>query len=545
MNANLLPAGTAAVSDAVSPARHGNPTPRQLARLFAAASLIGLASCGGGGGGGSPPPPPPSSYMPGVFPPSASFAARCAVPRTGTDPFTGQPYPDVMGSTLLENNWLRSWTNELYLWYNEVPDLDPGATPTTAAYFDLLKTSAITASGHPKDKFHFTYPTSVWEQLSQSGVTASYGATWDLVAAAPPRMVVVAYTEPNSAATAANLARGAEVLTVDGVDVVNGADVNTLNAGLFPNNAGETHTFSILDLGASTPRTIMMVSANVTEAPVTNVSVIQGTSIGYMLFKDHIATAEGALINAVNQLKSQNVTDLVLDIRYNGGGYLDIASELAFMIAGPTTTAGKTFELTQFNNKHPSIDPVTLQPITPVPFHSTTQGFSVAPGSALPTLNLSRVFVLTGPGTCSASESVMNSLRGVGVNVIQIGSTTCGKPYGFYPADNCGTTYFSIQFQGVNQVGFGDYPDGFSPANTVTPEGVSVPGCSVADDLSHALGDPSESRLAAALGYASSPGACPAPSGNLARTLSSRKAATTEEGIVPKTPWQTNRIYRN
>jgi len=289
----------------------------------------------------------------------------------------------------------------------------------------------------------------------------------------------------------------------------------------------------------------MMVSANVTEAPVTNVSVIQGTSIGYMLFKDHIATAEGALINAVNQLKSQNVTDLVLDIRYNGGGYLDIASELAFMIAGPTTTAGKTFELTQFNNKHPSIDPVTLQPITPVPFHSTTQGFSVAPGSALPTLNLSRVFVLTGPGTCSASESVMNSLRGVGVNVIQIGSTTCGKPYGFYPADNCGTTYFSIQFQGVNQVGFGDYPDGFSPANTVTPEGVSVPGCSVADDLSHALGDPSESRLAAALGYASSPGACPAPSGNLARTLSSRKAATTEEGIVPKTPWQTNRIYRN
>jgi len=159
--------------------------------------------------------------MPGVFPPSASFAARCAVPRTGTDPLTGQPYPDVMGSTLLENNWLRSWTNELYLWYNEVPDLDPGATPTTAAYFDLLKTSAITASGHPKDKFHFTYPTSVWEQLSQSGVTASYGATWDLVAAAPPRMVVVAYTEPNSAATAANLARGAEVLTVDGVDVVN------------------------------------------------------------------------------------------------------------------------------------------------------------------------------------------------------------------------------------------------------------------------------------------------------------------------------------
>jgi len=130
------------------------------------------------------------------------------------------------------------------------------------------------------------------------------------------------------------------------------------------------------------------------------------------------------------------------------------------------------------------------------------------------------------------------------VNVIQIGSTTCGKPYGFYPADNCGTTYFAIQFKGVNQLGFGDYPDGFSPANTQSPPGVSVPGCSVADDLQHALGDPNEARLAAALGYASSPGACPAPSGNLARTMAGRTSAASGDGVVPKTVWQTNRIYR-
>jgi hypothetical protein len=57
------------------------------------------------------------------------------------------------------------------------------------------------------------------------------------------------------------------------------------------------------------------------------------------------------------------------------------------------------------------------------------------------------VFVLTGGGTCSASEAFMNGLRGVGVEVIQIGSTTCGKPYGFYAQENCGTTYFSIQFR--------------------------------------------------------------------------------------------------
>ncbi len=71
------------------------------------------------------------------------------------------------------------------------------------------------------------------------------------------------------------------------------------------------------------------------------------------------------------------------------------------------------------------------------------------------------MFVLTGPNTCSASESIINALQGVDVEVIQIGSTTCGKPYGFYPQDNCGTTYFSVEFKGVNAKGFGDYPTVF------------------------------------------------------------------------------------
>ena len=179
----------------------------------------------------------------------------------------------------------------------------------------------------------------------------------------------------------------------------------------------------------------------------------------------------------------------MLDIRYNGGGYLDIASEVAYMIAGPGATTGRTFERTVFNDKYPTTDPVTRQALTPVPFHATSQGFSGPSGQALPTLNLPRVTVLTSANTCSASESIVNSLRGVGVQVIEIGSTTCGKPYGFYPQDNCGTTYFSIEFQGVNDQGFGDYPDGFSPANATGTVGVQVPGCSVADDFSHALGD--------------------------------------------------------
>jgi len=131
-----------------------------------------------------------------VFPASASLAAQCASPRTGIDPGTGKPYPDKPGSTLAENDWLRSWTHELYLWYREVPDVNP-AGQATADYFNVLKTTATTLSGQPKDKFHFTYPTAQWEALSQSGVDVGYGAQWVIISSRPPRQVVVAYTEPN------------------------------------------------------------------------------------------------------------------------------------------------------------------------------------------------------------------------------------------------------------------------------------------------------------------------------------------------------------
>ena len=521
-----------------------------------------LAACGGGGGGGggggSAAPAPFNVASLGAWP---QLAAQCAAPRTGVDPYTGLAYPDRQGSILTEQNWLAAWTNDTYLWYSDLSYPDPKGYATALAYFNVLKSPLSTPSGKAKDRFHFTYPTAVWEALSLSGVQAGYGATWALLSSQPPRQAVVAYTEPNSPATTVSaalnpvLARGAQVLQVDGVDLVNDstqAGVDALNAGLFPATVGEVHTFVVQDLNG-TIRTITLTSANVTSSPVQNVQTLTGTSpgaVGYLLFNDHLATAEPALVTAVNTLKAAAVSDLILDIRYNGGGYLDIASELAYMIAGPGSTNGKTFDQIKFNAKHPSVDPVLNAPITPTAFHSTAQGFTASPaaGTPLPYLGLSRVYVITGSGTCSASEAVINGLRGVGVNVIQIGSTTCGKPYGFYPADNCGTTYFSIQFQGVNQAGFGNYPDGFVPSNGATTgidPGAILPGCSVKDDFTQPLGSPTEARVAAALAYRDSGAAlaCPAATG-IAGPPGLRQSLAAAEGKVFKSAVLTNRILR-
>ena len=538
------------------------PAPRPTLFAIALLASVAISGCsngggsnnGGGGGGGG------SGWQQGVFADYNDFYARCAAPRSGTDPATGQAYPDKQGTTTDENNFLRSYSNDTYLWYSEISDKDPGLYNDPLAYFDVLKTTAKTASGQDKDKFHFTYPSDQWYQLSQSGVEAGYGIQWALLSSIPPRELRVAYTEPNTPATnlPMPIVRGASIVAIDDVDINDNtqAGVDTLNAGIYPAGAGETHKFALLDPGSGTPREVLLTSQNVTSTPVQDVQVLATASgnVGYMLFNDHIATAEQELIDAVNQLNASNggqgVDDLILDIRYNGGGYLAIASELAYMIAGPTRTAGETFEEIQFNDKYPNTDPVTGAALTPTPFYSQTLGSPFNgnggnAGQALPTLNLSRVYVLTGAGTCSASESIINSLRGIGVDVYQIGSTTCGKPYGFYPTDNCGTTYFTIQFRGINAAGFGDYTDGFSPDNTVSQAGTTIPGCSVADDFSNQLGDPAEGRLAAALNYRAGMG-CPsptgiAPPGTLGKPSAAADAA---EPFIPKSPWRTNRILR-
>ncbi len=431
----------------------------------------------------------------------------CEAPRSGN-------FPDTPGTTEDENNWLRSWSNELYLWYSEITDENP-ASYDTPAYFDLMRTFQTTASGAPKDQFHFTIPTDEYEALAQSGISAGYGAQFALLSASPPREILVAFTNPNTPAANAGLVRGTRIVTIDGVDVENGSDVDTLNAGLFPSAANEQHTLGIVLPGQSATTQVSLTSAQITSDPVQFDQVISTPTgdVGYLFFSDHIAPAEAELVNAVAGLANAGVTDLVLDLRYNGGGFLDIAIMLAYLIAGPSAASGRTFDEIQFNDKNTSRNPVTGQALSPTPFHETTQGFSLASGQALPSLNLPRVFVLTTAGTCSASEAIINGLRGINVEVIQIGSTTCGKPYGFYATDNCGTTYFSIQFRGINAVGFGDYADGFTPSNSPTVA-TSVTGCSVADDFSNALGDPAEGLLATALDYRDT-ATCPPATGQI------------------------------
>ncbi|RZJ04028.1 MAG: PDZ domain-containing protein [Rubrivivax sp.] len=491
------------------------------ASLLAVVLSLALNGCGGGGGsagspslGGTPDNPgTPGSASPDPAGPSSSFAQQCAPENTLASA------NQRSGSRDTEKKWLRAYFDEAYLWRDEVPRVDPGDArfggsdfyAAMDAYFGALKTPQLTDSGARRDKFSFIYPTAEWKALLEGGSEVSYGIEWHIANATPPRRVRIAYVEASSPAAAAGLARGDELVSVDGTaaDVTTDAGVDALYAGLYP-ASGSSHAFVFQRNGEQLSRSLT--GTNVTRNPVPQARVLTlpgGARAGYLLFNDHNVPSENLLINAVSDFRTQGISELVLDLRYNSGGYLYIASELATMIAGTARTAGQPFETLKYSARRSGENEVT-------PFSANSCGLvsnRCANVQPLPLLNLSRVYVLVQSGTCSASEAVINGLRGVNMDVVLIGGQTCGKPYGFVGRDNCGISYFPMEFAGVNAKGFGDYSDGFVPGSGSTAR--YVPGCTVADDFAHPLGDTQEAMLAAALNHVAT-GQCPISTGTTA-----------------------------
>ena len=246
------------------------------------------------------------------------YAGQCENPRTSTD------YDDVAGSTIIENFWIRAYSFDTYLWYDELTDIDPGSDEETLdtelsakgrseswlndqsitrKYFELMKTFETSPSGYAKDKYHFTYDTERWEQLSQSGISAGYGMEFYRVRSSPPRQWLIAYTEPNTPASDAGVVRGLEIASIDGVDFKEGSDTDTLNAGLFPDALGEVHTFVFRDTETQETFSADLESQEITSTPVQAAQVLEhgGRNVGYMLFNDHIATSEPLLIDAIEE----------------------------------------------------------------------------------------------------------------------------------------------------------------------------------------------------------------------------------------------------
>ncbi len=431
---------------------------RGVAVTTATAALALLAGCGGGGGSAG----------------TCLGSYEVCNPGAGKTVLTADrpssAYADICDMDT-EKRFVRSYLDEVYLWTDEIPATD--ALPwTVAGYFYNLLVTTPDVHGLPKDRFSFIVRGADADTIS-TGAGQGFGVQWQADGAGRQR---VAKVDANSPAARAGLARGGVLEAI----------VAATHEGWYPNVAGAMVTFTYRDAPGAAVRTVQLTAAAVQEDPLPQTRVLtsgQGRRVGYLQFDGFSSGAQDKLITAIGTLAAAQVQELVLDMRYNPGGYLYVAQALASMVTGPGND-GRVFERLAFNRKL-SVDPADavwrFGPRTEVAEPTYPAG------TALPRLSLARVYILATGDTCSASESVINSLRGIDVEVVLVGGTTCGKPYGFRRRDNCGLSLFPIEFQGFNAKEFGDFSTGFAPT------------CPGADDFSAALGNPAEGLLGIAL----------------------------------------------
>lgn len=460
--------------------------------------LMVLAACGGGGSASG-------AYSDAV----EALANQCAPDNPFVRDAQGQPsVPFRPGSRMHELRFMRAYLNEAYLWRDEMPAVDPDApvfqqepfAQGLLNYFQASLSPALTPGGQRKDRFSSFWATGYWKAVGEAGKALNFGIEFVRTTAIAPLDIRAALVHDGSPAGKAGVLRGERLLqieTVDGrrIDVVNAtaeADLALMTQLLAP-NVPEQRVVMVFEKADGSHRRVTLASTQYVEPPVSAMRVLtaaDGAKVGYLFINAFALPLEGAMQKAFERLKAEGVRDLVVDLRYNGGGYVYQASQLAYMVADPALSKGRIFERLQYNSLRQAD---TDADGSRVSFQGTTsggRGTGTAAGQALPSLGLKRVYVLTGPGTCSSSESFINGLRGIDVEVVMIGGTTCGKPFGSMPRENCGLTYLPIEFTGYNDKGQGDYVDGIEPT------------CKVADVFgkgTHTLGDPKERLLSVAL----------------------------------------------
>jgi C-terminal processing protease CtpA/Prc len=357
---------------------------------------------------------------------------------------------------------------EFYFWYNEpeassITETNKGnyATPS-----DLLEAMRYKA----RDRWSFVADYN--EFIAQmNGDFVGHGIRMGLDSEGKARIAMI-YN--NSPLYANGVRRGWIVKTINGTEVAPVLLSNDLTAYtnlIGPGKAGITNIFVFVNAQGNEV-TIQSTKSAFTLNTVITKDTLQLTTgtTGHLVFDQFITPSADELASAFSYFKSVGVSDLILDLRYNTGGYLAIAQALASYIAGDAQV-GKVFAKLSYNDKHQDANSSFL---------FTTTSYS---------LNLPRLVVITTRSTASASEAVINGLRPF-VNIVTIGDTTNGKPTGMngWPV---GKKYFfwPVTFKIVNASNEGDYFDGIFPAKVLS------------DDITHDFSDRNELCLKEAIHY--------------------------------------------
>ena len=372
-------------------------------------------------------------------------------------------------SILGQNESVYSILRDYYFWYRNMPSVSPAIFATPDALLDTVRYRPLDTT--------FSYITSASSSQAYYGESQYLGFGFSMKFTTGYELRVTD-VYPSSPAAEAGFDRGTEILTLNGKSVQRTYEDGEWGTIWGGEEAGYAVTVGFKTAGGET-RSSRMAKRVVTipTVPLTRVYESGGRKTGYVVFKNFVEPSYAALDAAFAQLRDAGATELVLDLRYNGGGLIAVAQYLGGLIGGDRTT-NEVFAQYVHNDKQSS------------------RNNAIRFGRPAYSFPLNRVFVITTRSSASASELIINALRPY-LPVVVIGDNTYGKPVGQYGFRICDKMFWPVSFSVQNSRGQGDYYNGF------------VPDCRAADDIGHAFGDPAEASLATALTYVAT-GACPA-----------------------------------
>jgi carboxyl-terminal processing protease len=365
---------------------------------------------------------------------------------------------DEMGRDSLYN-----LMHEVYYWYREMPDVEKDNYPDPYKLIDAMRY-------RPVDRFSFVADYEKYH-AEMGGAFVGHGIRVGVDRDNKARIAMIFDKSP---LYSQGVRRGWTILSVNGVDI--GALLVTRNTQAYntvfgPAQAGITNTF-VFRKPDGTSITISSAKASFQTNTVLHYDTLHLASgvAGHLVYESFISPSEAELAKAFGFFKSNNVKDLVLDLRYNPGGLVDLSRKLASFIAG-NNLAGTPLAKLEYNDKQTE--------------KNHTYSFITSTYS----LSLSRLVIITSRSTASASEFIINGLR-PHMEVVTIGDTTYGKPVG-YNGFNVAKKYVfaPTTFKIVNSLGQGEYYFGIPPSRAV------------ADDVTHDFSDRRELCLREAIYY--------------------------------------------
>lgn len=424
---------------------------------------------------------------------AAVLVTACGGKGAGTG--TGQPVGADACSVTNQKQFTFNVVREWYLFTDLLPQsVDLNAFPTATA---LLDSMTAAARAQQRDRF-YSFITSIQSEqaLLSSGQTAGFGVQ-TFIRSATSQVFFVEVFE-GSAAADAGLARGDELLAI-GTSAGNLQSVasllatpNGLSNAFGPSTSGTARTLRWRNaVGQEITREIIKRDYTITPVPAAQLRLIQRPGlapVGHLTLRSFISTADAQLRSAFATFRQNNVRDVIIDLRYNGGGLVSTAELLLNLLAG--SQANQVSYETRFNPaKTSNQQTVRLQTLA----------------ETIPTLRIA--FVTTGL-SASASELVINSMAPY-AQVAIIGERTSGKPVGQFAFDigACDFRLRLVTFKSVNRNGNGDYFTGLPDAPYLAG---GDNACSATDDLTRLPGDSAEAMTSAALAWLNN-GSCATP----------------------------------